>query len=306
MKTHSLTISLLCSALVAGAAELHVGEGQEFAKPSKAAKAAQDGDTIVIHAGRYAHNVCAWTANNLVIRGEGADQVILDSEGRTYGEKGIWVISGTNVVVEGITFCGAACDSKNGSGIRLEPSATDFTVRSCIFRNNENGILCGPIPGTVTVEYCEFAYNGHGDGYSHNIYIGHVDKLVFRYNVSHHAKSGHDLKSRAKVSIVEGCRFDDGETGESSYLADFPNGGKVDVKNCVFVQSPLEGFNDGMVTFGLEGNLHPNSEFEFEDNVLVNKRKDGGRFITVRGIDKDAMDIDENRFTGPGEHIVCD
>ena len=296
MKTCFFALAILFSALIAGAAELHVGAGQTYTKPSKAAKAAKDGDTIVIHAGSYAGDVCAWTANNLVIRGEGADRVFLDAAGQICQGKAIWVISGANMQVSGITFRGAACADRNGAGIRLEPSASNFVIRGCIFRENENGILCGSISGALTIEYCEFANNGYGNGSSHNLYIGAVDTFVFRHNLTHHANVGHNLKSRAKESIVEGCRFDDGYDGESSYLADFPNGGKVTVRDCVFVQAATTQ-NGRMVCFGEEGSLPSGSTLTFEGNVMENRRS-SGTFVLVQGIGEDAI-----RCTRANEYI---
>ncbi len=51
------------------AAELTVGPGKTYAKPSLAAAAANHGDTISIDAGTYLNDVCTWTKDNLTIRG---------------------------------------------------------------------------------------------------------------------------------------------------------------------------------------------------------------------------------------------
>ena len=46
---------------------LRVGPGEAFAKPSDAARAARDGDTVVIEAGEWKGDVCVWRANDLTI-----------------------------------------------------------------------------------------------------------------------------------------------------------------------------------------------------------------------------------------------
>ncbi len=286
---------LLASAV--SAAELHVGEGQEFSTPRAAARAVKDGDTVVIHAGTYHGDVCAWSADRLTIRGEGSDKVFLEADGQLCMGKGIWVVSGSGVTISGVTFRGAACPDKNGAGIRVEPSATGLTVRGCVFRDNQNGILSGTGDGSMTVEFCEFVHNGAGDGYSHNIYIGKIRKLIFRHNLSHHAPVGHGLKSRALETVVEGCRFDDGMDGRSSYLADFPNGGKVVVRDCCFRQSPAAE-NGRMVCFGLEGSLHPDGGFLLENNTFVNLRESPGSFVVAEGMTPVARG---NTFEGPGD-----
>lgn len=297
MKTPLFITALLLAATLQ-ADTLHVGQGQPFARPSDAAKVAKDGDTVFIHAGNYRGDVCAWRANNLTLQGEGADCVTLDADGAICMGKGLWVMVGKNATLSGITFRGARCPDRNGAGIRIEPSAADITIRGCTFRENENGILSGPGDGTTTIEYCTFVHNGAGDGASHNLYIGAISKLVFRHNLSDHANNGHNLKSRAHENLVEGCRFDDATDGHSSYLADFPNGGLVTVRDCYFRQAPTAE-NNRLVAYGQEGNLHPNSQFLFENNTLVNLRDRGASFVAVKGSTPTARN---NTYEGKGEN----
>ncbi|MBQ7191106.1 MAG: right-handed parallel beta-helix repeat-containing protein [Kiritimatiellae bacterium] len=262
---------LLSGTLPLVAAEYHVGTGHPYATPSAVARVVQDGDTVRIHAGTYRGDVCVWRANRLTLIGDGADQVILDSEGKVCQGKGIWVIQGKETAVSGITFTGAKCPDKNGAGIRLEGNG--LTVRNCTFRGNENGILCGSLPDCeVTIEGCTFARNGAGDGYSHNLYIGKIKRLTFRKNSSHHANLGHALKSRALENIIQNNRFDDGTDGRSSYLLDLPNGGKAVVTDNYFRQSPL-ATNAKIFSYGEEKPLHPSQDLTMERNTLIDLRK---------------------------------
>ena len=66
------------------------------------------------------------------------------------------------------------------------------------------------------IEHSEFDHNGFGDGYSHNLYIGNIDTLIFRFNYSHHAHVGHELKSRAWVNIIEYNRMSNEADGDAS------------------------------------------------------------------------------------------
>lgn len=102
------------------AAVLQVGPTSEYRTPSAAARVARDGDVVRIAAGTYNGDVCAWTANNLTIRGAGCDSTVVA-----------------------------------------------------------------------------------GDGYSHNLYVGAVKKLVFRSCRSGRANGGHALKSRARETVWE-------------------------------------------------------------------------------------------------------
>jgi hypothetical protein len=99
--------------------------------------------------------------------------------------------------VEWIEFSECQVPDENGAGIRQE--GNDLTVRHCYFHHNQNGILAGTVnPSTIRIEHSEFGYNGFGDGYTHNLYINNIDSLIFRFNYSHHAIVGHELKSRAR------------------------------------------------------------------------------------------------------------
>ncbi len=255
---------------------LRVGPGEAFSRPSDAAKAARDGDTVVIEGGEWTGDVCVWRANDIRIYGAGADRTVLDADGRTAAGKGLWVVQGTNVTIRGVTLRGAACPDRNGAGIRHEADGA-LTVTDCRFEGNENGFLSGVATNAVlTFERCVFRDNGAGDGLSHNVYAGRAKKLVFRDCVSDHAREGHALKSRALETVVENCVFDDGDDGRSSYLVDCPNGGRVRIAGCRFVQSPVAP-NGTMVSVGEEGGLYPDSALDLRDNAnhFENRRASG-------------------------------
>ena len=279
VNTAAFAFAVAVAALSAQAATLTVGRGEKYEKPSQAAQAVKDGDTIVIAAGEYKGDVCAWRADNLKIRGAGIDKTVLDADGKICMGKGLWVICGTNTTIEGVTFKGAKCQDRNGAGIRLDVNG-DLTLKGCSFVENENGVLTGPFAdSTVTIEKCTFRRNGFGDGYSHNLYIGAVKKLVFKDSFSDHAIKGHNLKSRAHETEILNSVFDDGKDGESSYLVNCPNGGKVKMKGCRLVQSP-KASNGIMVSIGEEG-AYPDTKFENIGNRFRNLRPQGGQEVVL-------------------------
>lgn len=275
MTRKTIVASFLAVLLAMGgfARVLQVGAGCAYATPSAAAKVAQDGDTVEIAAGTYTGDVCAWTAKNLTIRGAGADRTILDAAGKCCQGKGTWIVKGSNCRISGVTFRGAACPDKNGAGVRFEADGPIEFAR-CRFTANENGILCGALPkAVVKIDRCAFDRNGAGDGYSHNLYIGVVARLEMTRSTSDHARKGHNLKSRAQSTVVSDCRFDDGADGESSYLLNCPNGGKVRLERCTFVQAPT-AVNGTMVSVGEEG-ARPHSEVTLKDCTFTNRRTQG-------------------------------
>lgn len=273
----TLLLPALCSAsFLAHATTWQVGAGFTYTMPSQVSALVADGDTVDISAGIYPSDVARWTANSLVLRGVGGFAE-LESNGMSFGDKAIWVIQGNHTTVQHIAFSECAVPDHNGAGIRLE--GLGLTVDHCWFHHNENGILCGEYhPSTVRIEYSEFAYNGYGDGFSHNLYIGHVDSLIFRFNYSHHAHVGHELKSRAWVNVIEYNRIGNEADGDASREIDLPDGGQAYVIGNS-IQQGLQGQNSNMVGFGMESLANPGpQELYAVGNTLVNEQANGTFF----------------------------
>jgi len=277
---------------------LKVGPGKKCAKLSQAVRAARSGDVIEIDAaGKYAGDVCLIRPSNLTIRGVGKGRAKFPAAGKHYGGKAIWVTRGDNITVENIEFSGARVRDRNGAGIRAE--GKNLTLRNCRFHDCEDGILGGA--GTLLIEYCEFSACGL-NGQAHNLYIGRADKLIFRYNYSHHAKVGHLLKSRAGENHILYNYFTDGKDGTSSYMINLPNGGKSYVIGNILCQG-ARAQNGGLVAYGEEGVKYPASELYVINNTLINNRH-AGTFLQIRKVpDKFQLVVRNNIFTGKG--TVC-
>ncbi len=277
----------------------HVGPSQTYTMPSQVSALVQNGDTVAIDSGIYAGDVAHWTADDLVFMGMDG-MARLHSGGNVWGGKAIWVISGNNALVENIDFAEASCIDQNGAGIRQE--GTNLTVRHCYFHDNEDGILSdADANSTILIEYTEFDHNGFGDGYSHNLYIGHINTLIFRYNYSHHAKIGHELKSRANNNYILYNRISNEDTGTASRNIDLPNGGKAIIVGNIIEQGPNTQ-NSNIMEFGLEGLTNPDSLLYIVNNTFVND-KGNGSFIQVQnGIN--LLKSYNNIFAGPGTVYV--
>ncbi len=257
---------------------LRVGPGRELARPSQAAAVARDGDTVEIDAGLYEADVATWRADHLTLRGVGG-QARLRAAGQAAEDKAIWVIRGRNNVVEDVEFSGARVRDRNGAGIRQE--GADLTIRRCRFHDNENGLLLGGGPDSETViEDSELAANGAGDGRSHNIYIGAVRRFVLVGSSVHHARIGHNVKSRARENLIAYNRIADEADGTSSYAIDLPNGGVAYVIGNVLQKGPRADHRR-MVAFGAEGIRHPVNELYLVNNTLVSDYGFGGVFVAV-------------------------
>jgi hypothetical protein len=276
---------------------LRVGAHRKLKRPSAAAQIARDGDIIEIDAGIYEGDAAVWQQHRLTIRGLGG-RAHLRANGAHAEGKAIWVVKGNDTTIESVEFSDAKVSDHNGAGIRLEGAG--LTVRDCYFHDNENGILTGTNPvSDIVVEHSEFARNGIGDGYTHNLYIGHVRSFTLRFSYVHHALVGHNVKSRALRNHIAYNRIMDEKDGNSSYDIDLPNGGLSFVIGNV-IQQGFATQNPTIISYGAEGLQHPVNELYFVNNTVVNDRLAGGRFIFIRDGTSVAR-IVNNVFSGRGE-----
>jgi hypothetical protein len=297
--------ALLAAAGSAGAATLSVGPGKTYVAPCAAIAAAKDGDTIeIVGDWTYSGDVCAVARNNLTIRGVQGRPVI-DAAGRQFGNKGTWVVTGNNITVENVEMLGSKVMDGNGAALRLE--GTNFTLRQAFIHDNENGILMGANRNSnVVIEHSEFGHNGHGDGQTHNLYIGNAKSLTFRYNYSHDAVIGHDLKSRALFNMIAYNRFSStppgkqGSTasGKPSYEIDLPNAGTSYIIGNV-IEQPAINDNSNIVAYGEEGPTNPGQDLYVINNIFLNDFTSGTFLLISNKVTTPAL-VQNNVFAGPG------
>lgn len=256
-----------------------VGPDEPLLSIAAAAKLARDGDIVEVQAGTYRGDVAVWIQKALTIRAVGG-RVRLIADGRAAEGKAIWVIRNGDFDISGFDFVGARVSDRNGAGIRFEGGR--LRVSHCLFWDNQNGILTigDQKDSELEVLSSEFGYNGDGDGYSHNIYVGHIGLFSLSGSYLHHANTGHLLKSRALVNVVTYNRLTDEEGGRASYEMDFPNGGEVRVIGNV-VQQTRGTENSVIVSYGAEGLINPQNSLHLVSNTLVNDHPHGGTFVRV-------------------------
>lgn len=251
---------------------LEVGPGKTYANPSAAIAAAKPGSVIKIQAGTYRGDVAAWNKSNLTICGVGG-RARLYADGKSSQGKAIWVIGGSNTVIDSIAFYDTRVPDKNGAGIRMEHKTGDLRVINSGFYNNENGILTTGGPVSLTIERSEFARNSDNNaaGQTHNLYAGAIDKLTVTASYFHEARYGSNVKSRAKESILENNYIMDGPSGPGSYLTDFSNGGKVYMRGNMLHKGPRAP-NGVAIQFGAEGKRWNDNTLELIHNTVVTTR----------------------------------
>ena len=290
----------------AAAATLRVGPGLAYATPCKAFAVAKAYDIVEITGNvTYSGDVCGIYASNLTIRGVNGRPRI-DAAGRASMGKGIWVVIGNSVTIDNVEMVGAKVYDKNGAALRLE--GTHFTLLRSFLHDNENGILSGAnLNSDIRIENTEFARNGYGDGRSHNLYIGNVRSLLFRYNFSHDAHVGHNLKSRARTNTILYHRFSSLPAGQSgarqpSYEIDLPNAGTSYVIGNV-IQQPAANQNPSLVAYGAEGASNPGHNLYVINNTFLNDDTARGTFVMVgSGVTKPVL-FQNNLMSGTGTDI---
>jgi MYXO-CTERM domain-containing protein len=306
--TNTLVLALLLISATAHAAVINAGPTRSYKTPCQAVAAAKAGDTIEVDPGTYTDDFCLLDKNNLTVKGVGGSRPHMKGTVLIPNKKGIFVVplNVGPITVENIEFSGAkisAADGDNGAGIRMQGSK--LTVRNCYFHDNQNGILTGGTANAeVLIELSEFAHNGNaGSGQEHNVYVsGDTQSLTFRYNYTHHAKSGHTLKSRAKINYILFNRIMDEATGFSSYLVDLPQGGRSYIIGNLIQQGPMAENHSAIVSYKGEGATNPELKLYVVNNTMVNdKNTPQTKFIRIHQATE--VKVINNMFIGPGTPV---
>ena len=277
---------------------IRVGPGRTLTHPSQVS-GLMSGDVVEIDAGVYNGPAVTWTTSNLTLRGVGGRAHMVAPATISNG-KGIWVMAGTNQAVENVEFSGAAVPDLNGAGIRGD--GTDLAICGSYLHDNQDGILGGG-GGRILIEYSEFAFNGNcidPNGCAHNMYIvGGTARFTLRHSYSHHAHSGHLVKSRARENYILYNRIMDEADGNSSYTVDLPDGGLSYIIGNLLQQGPATE-NPTIVTYGEETLNNPTRNLYVVNNTIVND-KGSGTFIDIAA--GATATVQNNLFVGNGTTV---
>ena len=285
---------------------IRVGPSREVKTLAAASKLLKDEGTVEVDAGEYRADVAVWKQKNLTLRAVGG-RVKLIASGAAAEGKGIWVIRGGKIEVDGFDFLDAAVRDRNGAGIRFDRG--HLVVRNSTFTNNENGILTGSDKDSILeIENCEFGNNGFGDGRSHNLYVGAIKRLSVTGSYFHHARVGHLLKSRAADNHIFYNRLTDEIGGRASYELEFPSGGIAYVVGNV-IQQGSQTDNPHIISYAAEGYKWTDNELYLINNTLVDNRPSNGVFLrikpgnaTVRAINNLLVGQGSLETAAPGEY----
>ncbi len=291
----SSALALLLLALApAGAATLRVGPDQLYRLPSQAIAAAHDGDTVAIAPGTYTD--CAIVRrNHLTIEGTGPGATLT---GPVCAGKALLVIDGSDDVIGDLTLEHAADPSGNGAGIRAEGGS--LTVVAVTFRNDQDGILTAPNPRAILrVEDSSFIGDGtcvNQSGCAHAIYANAMTELEVSHSRFLDTQQGHNIKSRAALTVVTHAMIEDGPDGTSSYQIDLPNGGNLRVDDTLMQKGPHSGNHSAAIMIGEEGLKNPTTSLILRDNTVINNT--GHPTVFVHSLARTPVTLIDNSFTG--------
>ena len=285
-------LALFATAQPAMARVLLVGPTRALTTPSAAAAVAADGDTIRIDPGQYT-DCAVWHANRLSVVAAGPGVVLRD---RVCENKAIFVASGRDMTITGLTFQHARAPAHNGAGIRVQ--GANLTIINCSFLDNEDGILAAPLPtSTIRVRDSEFRGNGTCEGQcAHGIYVNALALLDIAHSRFIAQHIGHNVKSRATRTVLTDNVIEDGPDGTSSYLVDVPYGGDLIMHGNTLQKGPKSDNPQVALTIGEEGLRNPTQRIEIADNQFRNDEAQPTIFL--RNLTAIPADLRHNRFSG--------
>ncbi len=279
---------------------LTVGPGMEFATLADALNAAVAGDIVAVKAGTYINDFA--TVNvpvNIVAVGGLVNEVatIEPPNGKAL------LLVNASMSIRGFSFSGGNDGSFDGNVAGIRYQAGNMQVEYCDFEHNEDGLLGTPNvvgTGNILIDHCTFADNGTGDGLSHNLYVNEVKSLTVTNSYFHNAIVGHEIKSRAEQTVIEGNVIADGPTGTGSYDIDIPNAGVAVIANNVIEKGP-EASNDPAIHYGGETQItYTTNSLTVSGNTIIDNlptdegiavwNDAGGQGLTVNA------NISNNRF----------
>jgi hypothetical protein len=279
MRTNQRTTMALLSLVLASswllAATREVGPGRTYATPNDAYTAAAAGDTILVYpqAANAAYLQVRIQASKarIAIRAMGAAGQRVKLSGAGYNYTGAASVPramfqfnpGTDsCLVEGFEIFECHNDSYNGAAVRIN-QANRVTVRNCEVHNNDMGFMSnGDVNASSAadqlIENCVVHDNGNDSaaGYNHNFYMGGTSVTIRGCNV-YNATTGHNIKSRAHLTFVEGCFVHDSPNREFDLVDDATNTTAANshalVSGCVIRKMNNCPGNHATIHFGQDG-----------------------------------------------------
>lgn len=189
---------------------------------------AEDGDTILLPAGKYTLSSSLWIdgKKDILIKGAGIRETQLSFKGQTQGAEGIKVTSCQRVVMEDFTVLDAKGDgvkAQDCNGVVFRRIKAAWTGRKAKKTNGAYGLY--PVQcENVLIEGCEV--RGASDA---GVYVGQSRGIVVRNNKAWQNVLGIEIENSTSADVYENKLWDNAGGCLMVVLPDLPvrKGGKV-------------------------------------------------------------------------------
>lgn len=271
MTRRLLILPLLVLATLGQAADVVIGAGRGFLRIEDGLSALKAGDTLLIYprpdGQPYEQVAIRITEPDITVRSAPGTTVALDGTGVLYTGSGAvpraiieFAPDAHGGRVEGLHLTNARNRDGNAAGIRIN-AADNVTIANCVLASNDMGIISNGshdrMRGLV-IRDCHIHGNGAPDGreLSHNCYLSGADARLIGCRIEG-SVDGHNLKSRTRSLLVEGCIIRHSANRECDVVdaegvTDRP-GGIVLLVGCVIVKDPNCTGNRGVIHVGQDG-----------------------------------------------------
>jgi hypothetical protein len=250
-------------------------------------RAARGGELVLLRAGTYRSGGISKSESLTILAEPGAHITEFAA-----GGKGAIVFHGGALIIDGLECSKVVVPDGNGTCVRHESG--DLLLRGVHFHHSQMGILTGPKAGRVVVE--DSLLNDSGryrpGNLGHNIYVSSRELHFLRSWSLRAANQGHELKSRAEITVLQDCLLAS-VNSEDSRLVDAPNGGLVEIKGCILQEGPMSS-NWDVIGFGLESRggkgLREQNRLIVTDNVIVSDRFGSADFIHAKNAESEEVE----------------
>ena len=262
-----------------------VGPGYSYSTINAAYAAADPGDTILVYpqAGDvpYSQPALQIYKDNISFIGQApnGERVKLDGFGYNYTGAGStpravfqFNAGADGGLVENFEISNCTNSDFNAAAVRIS-YAHNITVRNCDVHDCDNGFMSNGGASNQLIENCLVYNNGNIGhyGYNHNFYVA-GDSLTIRNCNIYSPTTGHNIKSRAHLSIIEGCYIHDSRNRELDLVDGDGDtttpGSHALIKGCTIVKSPSPE-NKGFINFGQDGGNNHDGTLYIINSTLV-------------------------------------
>lgn len=268
---------------------LTVGPGGDFASLGALANAQIAGNTYVVTIvpGTYVDDFAVFQADT-VLNGAGVTEI---ADIQPPNLKGLFTTT-FSLTVNGMALValpGFGIDSSLGGNAALireqSNGATQLNLNDAVIEGGQMGILTGSDSGAthldqVTITNTRFVNNGNPDpaAFGHALYVGDAASLTVVNSLFCGQLIGHDVKSRAAMTVVGGSTLFVGSNqgadpacniGSASLAIDAPNGGQVFIySNQIFQDDANQ--NGSLIRFGEEGVVFADNSLNVTNTAFTN------------------------------------